>query len=76
MKDRLTLLMCGKASGDFIVKRILVYHSYDPRVIKRHIVMKSKLPVMCRANAKARVIGKFFTEWIHEVFARSVKKYR
>ena len=30
MKDGLTLLMCGIASGDFKVKPLLVYHSDDP----------------------------------------------
>ena len=36
--------------------------------------MKSKLPVMWRANAKALVAQQFFTEWMNEVFALSVKK--
>ena len=49
MKDRLTLLMRGNASGDFKVKLPLVYHSDNSRVLKRNNVMKSKL----RANAKA-----------------------
>jgi len=38
-------------------------------------VIKSKLPVMWRANSKAWVTGQCFIEWIHEVFAPSVKKY-
>jgi len=75
MKDRFTLLMCGNASGDFKVKPLLVYHSDNPRVFKRNNVMKSKLPVMWRANAKAWVTRKVFTEWMLEVFAPSVKKY-
>ena len=37
--------------------------------------MKSKLPVMWRANAKAWATRQFFTEWMHEDFAPSVKKY-
>ncbi|XP_050724716.1 tigger transposable element-derived protein 1-like isoform X2 [Eriocheir sinensis] len=75
MKDRLTLLLCGNASGDFKVKPLLVYHSDNPRVFKKNNVIRSKLPVMWRANCKARVTRQFFMEWVHEVFAPSVKKY-
>jgi len=38
-------------------------------------VIKSKLPVLWRANSKAWVTRQCFIEWIHEVFAPSVKKY-
>ena len=75
MKEGLTLLLCGNASGDFKIKPMLVYHSDNPRVVKRNNVMKSKLPVMWRGNKKAWVTKQFFVEWIHEVFAPSVKKY-
>nr|KAF6463386.1 tigger transposable element derived 1 [Molossus molossus] len=75
MKDRLTLLLCGNASGDFKLKPLLVYHSENPRVFKKNNVMKNKLNVMWRANSKAWVTRQFFIEWIHEVFAPSVKKY-
>ena len=46
MKDRLTLLMCGNASGDFKVKPLLVYRSDNPPVLKQNNVMKSKLPIL------------------------------
>ncbi|XP_063842553.1 tigger transposable element-derived protein 1-like isoform X2 [Scylla paramamosain] len=75
IKDRLTLLLCGNASGDCKIKPLLVYHSENPRVFKKNNVMKSKLNVMWRANIKARVTRQFFTEWIHEEFAPSVKIY-
>jgi len=75
MKDRLTLLLCGNASGDCKIKPLLVYHSENPRVFKKNNVMKSKLNVMWRANMKAWATRQFFTEWIHEEFAPSVKAY-
>ena len=75
MKDRLTLWMCGNASGDFKVKPLLVYNSNNPRVLKWNNVMKSKLPVMWRVNTKAWVTQIFFTEWMHEVISPIVKKY-
>ena len=75
MKDRLTLLMCGNVSGDFNLRPLLACHSDDPRVFNWNNVMKSKLPVMWRANAKAWVTQQFFNEWMHEVLAPCMKKY-
>ncbi|XP_067134160.1 tigger transposable element-derived protein 1-like isoform X1 [Centruroides vittatus] len=75
MMDRLTLLLCGNASGDFKVKPLLVYHLENPDVFKRNNVMKNKLSVMWRANSKAWVTRQFFLEWVQEVFAPSVRKY-
>ncbi|XP_028648887.1 tigger transposable element-derived protein 1-like [Erpetoichthys calabaricus] len=75
MKDRLTLLLCSNASGDFKLKPLLVYHSDNPRVFKKHNVIKQKLPVMWRSNSKAWVTRQFFVEWVTEVFAPAVKEY-
>ena len=50
-QDRLTLLMCGSASGDFKVKPLLVYHYDSPRVFKWNNVMKCKFPMMWRSKA-------------------------
>nr|XP_053650562.1 tigger transposable element-derived protein 1-like [Cherax quadricarinatus] len=75
MKDRLTLLFCANASGDFKVKPLLVYHSENPRVFKKNNVFKNKLCVLWKANHKAWVTRQIFKEWVHEVFGPSVKKY-
>ena len=76
MKDRLTLLLCGNASGDCKIKPLLVYHSENPRVFKKtNNIIKSKLNVMWRSNVKAWITRQFFTEWIHEEFAPLVKAY-
>lgn len=75
MKDRLTLVLCGNASGDLKLKPLLVYHSDNPRVFKKHNVIKQKLPVMWRSNSKAWVTRQFFVEWVTEVFAPAVKEY-
>lgn len=75
MKDRLTLALCANASGDCKVKPLLVYHSENPRAFKTHKILKEKLQVMWRANAKAWVTRQFFTEWVNLVFGPSVKRY-
>jgi hypothetical protein len=75
MKDRLTLLLCANASGDFKVKPLLVYHSENPRAFKKRKVQKSQLNVMWRSNSKAWITRILFVEWINEVFGPAVKKY-
>ncbi|GLV37474.1 hypothetical protein CBL_10560 [Carabus blaptoides fortunei] len=75
MIDRLTLLLCANASEYLKIKPLLVYHSENPRVFKQNHVIKSNLGVMWRANPKAWVTRQFFTEWMYEVFAPSVKTY-
>lgn len=75
MEDRLTLLLCGNASGDCKVKPLLVYHSDNPGVFKKNNIMKGKLPVMWRANSKTWVTRQFFKEWVQGEFAPNVKKY-
>ncbi|XP_023665526.1 histone-lysine N-methyltransferase EHMT2 isoform X7 [Paramormyrops kingsleyae] len=75
MKDRLTLLLCANASGDFKVKPLLVYHSENPRAFKKCRVQKNQLNVMWRSNRKAWVTRILFIEWINEVFGPAVKKY-
>ena len=60
MKDRLILLLCANASGDLKIKPLLVYHSETPRVFRKHEVMKNRLKVMWRSNAKAWVTKVLF----------------
>ncbi|XP_064087280.1 tigger transposable element-derived protein 1-like [Macrobrachium nipponense] len=75
MKDRLTLALCANASGDCKVKPLLVYHSENPRAFKSHKILKEKLHVMWRANARAWVTWQFFTDWVNLIFDPSVKEY-
>ena len=75
MKDRLTLLLCGNASGDFKVKPLLIYHSENPRAFKANNVIKGRLPIIWRSNKKAWLTRQICTEWVHEVFGPAVKKY-
>ncbi|XP_064092987.1 tigger transposable element-derived protein 1-like isoform X3 [Macrobrachium nipponense] len=75
MKDRLTLALCSNASGDCKVKPLLVYHSETPRAFMAHKVLKEKLPVMWRANAKTWVTRLLFTEWVNLCFGPTVKKF-
>uniref|UniRef100_A0A8C5W8W6 HTH CENPB-type domain-containing protein n=1 Tax=Leptobrachium leishanense TaxID=445787 RepID=A0A8C5W8W6_9ANUR len=72
---KLTLLLCANASADLKIKQLLVYHSQTPRAFKEQNVNKARLPVMWRANTKAWVTRQLFMEWLHEVFAPTVKKY-
>jgi len=58
-KDRLTLLLGGKASGTLKLKPLYVYHSETPRVMKG--ILKSHLPVIWTSNRKAWVTQQIFS---------------
>ncbi|KAM3922941.1 tigger transposable element-derived protein 1-like [Leptodactylus fuscus] len=75
MKDRLTLALCANASGDCKVKPLLVYHSENPRAFKTHKILKEKLHVMWRSNARAWVTRQFFVDWVNLAFSPTVKQY-
>ncbi|XP_064100736.1 tigger transposable element-derived protein 1-like [Macrobrachium nipponense] len=75
MKDGLTLALCANASGDCKVKPLLVYHSENPQAFKTHKILKEKLHVMWRANARAWVTRQFFIDCVNLVFGPVVKTY-
>ncbi|XP_028658934.2 tigger transposable element-derived protein 1-like [Erpetoichthys calabaricus] len=75
VKDRLTLLFCGNASGDCKLKPLLIYHSENQRAFKKHNMQKTQLPVMWKSNSKAWVTREYFSEWFNVVFGPSVKSY-
>lgn len=75
MEDRLTLLLCGNASGDCKVKPLLVYHTNNQQLFSKNNVIKSKSSFVWRTNKKAWITKQFFKEWIHEEFIPCVKAY-
>lgn len=72
-KDRLTLLLCGNASGDFIVKPMLLYRNSNPYSLKNK--NKYQLPVFWRANGCTRVTADLFTDWFYNCFIHQVQLY-
>ncbi|XP_065673493.1 tigger transposable element-derived protein 1-like [Hydra vulgaris] len=74
MKDRLTLLLCGNATGLCKIKPLLVYKSETPRAFGKNFD-KSTLLVFWRSNKKAWVTRVVFKDWLNEVFAPEVKAF-
>ncbi|UYV68152.1 TIGD1 [Cordylochernes scorpioides] len=72
-KDRITILFCSNASGDYIMKPLVINKSKMPRAFKG--VNINNLPVYWRANKEAWVTAAMFTEWFHECFIPDDKKY-
>ena len=72
-KDRVTLLLCSNASGDRMLKPLLVNRSSKPRALKGKDL--KTLPVHWMANKKAWVTTAIFTEWFNKCFVPEVEKY-
>ena len=72
-KDRVTLLFCSNASGDRIMKPLVINKSLAPRAFKG--IKVNRLPVYWMANKKAWVTATVFTEWFHKCFVPEAQKY-
>lgn len=72
-KDRVTLLLCSNASGDKILKPLLVNRFLRPRALKGKDI--KQLPVHWMANTKAWVTTALFTEWFTNCFLPEVELY-
>ncbi|UYV72204.1 hypothetical protein LAZ67_9002170 [Cordylochernes scorpioides] len=72
-KDRVTLLLCSNASGDRMLKPLLVNRSLKPRALKGKDL--NTLPVHWMANKKAWVTTAIFTEWFNKCFVPEVEDY-
>ncbi|XP_021706484.1 tigger transposable element-derived protein 1-like [Aedes aegypti] len=72
-KARVTLMFCSNASGDKLLKPMLINTSQSPRSMKN--VNMTNLPVHWKSNSKAWMSGPLFKEWFHECFVPEVQCY-
>ncbi|GFY17771.1 tigger transposable element-derived protein 1 [Trichonephila clavipes] len=72
-KDRVTLLLCSNASGDRMLKPLLINKSLRPRALKGKDL--KQLPVHWMANPKAWMTTAIFTEWFNNRFVPEVEAY-
>ncbi|GFX21658.1 tigger transposable element-derived protein 1 [Trichonephila clavipes] len=64
--DRVTLLLCSNASGDRMLKPLLINKSLRPRALKGKDL--KQLPVHWMANPKSWMTTAIFTEWFNNCF--------
>lgn len=72
-KDRVTLLLCSNASGNCLIKPLMLYRSLNPRALKNK--NKDNLPVFWRSNKKAWVTSVIFCDWFQNCFVPEVETY-
>ena len=75
MEDWITIVVCANACGDWKMKSMDIYHSDNPRILKRNEVMKSKLSAMWQSIPKSWCSRQFFEDWVYETFGRQVNVY-
>lgn len=71
--DKVTLLLCSNASGDCLIKPLMLNRSLNPKALKNK--NKESLPVFWRANRKPWVTSAVFTEWFLHCFVPEVEEY-
>ncbi|GFU95931.1 tigger transposable element-derived protein 1 [Trichonephila clavipes] len=72
-KDRVTLLLCSNASGDRMLKPLLINKSLRPRALKGKDLKQLSMHWM--ANPKTWMTTAIFTEWFNNCFVPEVEAY-
>lgn len=72
-KDKVMLLLCSNASGDCLIKPLILYKSLNPDILRNK--NKDDLPVFWRANKKACITSTIFTDWFVNCFVHEVEIY-
>ncbi len=72
-KDRVTLLACANATGNFKLPLTFIHKSTKPRCFKS--IDMSKLPVHYFPQSKAWMNANIFEKWFHSYFVPYVKDY-
>ncbi|XP_026470953.1 tigger transposable element-derived protein 1-like [Ctenocephalides felis] len=72
-KDRVTLLLCSNASGDCVIKPLMLYSLLNPQALINQ--NKNNLPVFWRANKKGCITSAIFCDWFRTCFVSEVKTY-
>ncbi|GFU24807.1 tigger transposable element-derived protein 1 [Trichonephila clavipes] len=74
-KDRVTLLLCSNASGDRMLKPLLVNRSLKPRALKGKDLNTLPVHWIMASSRKAWVTTAIFTEWFNKCFVPEVENY-
>lgn len=69
----LSLILCANASGDCVIKPLLVHQTLNPHALQGKI--KNHLPVFWRADNNALVTAALFMDWFHNCFVHEVQRY-
>lgn len=71
--DKLNLLLCANASGNCMVKPMVVYRTLNPAALRRK--NRYQLPVFWRVNPRTKITEDEFLDWFHSCFIPEVKVY-
>ncbi|XP_006875041.1 PREDICTED: tigger transposable element-derived protein 1-like [Chrysochloris asiatica] len=72
-KDKLKVLLCSNASGDFLMKPMLLHRFRNPCPLKKNCQRHSS--VFMKANHKIWITEKLFLNWFLKCFVPEVKQY-
>ncbi|XP_055377932.1 tigger transposable element-derived protein 1-like [Condylostylus longicornis] len=71
--DRITILFCSNASGDYIMEPLVINKAKNPRSFKG--ININNLPVYWMTNKRAWVNASLFSDWFKNHFIQDIRKY-